>query len=164
MDDVGSARAWVVKCTGCTCLIVCRAVDQQAEHGSPESAEPHPGRAVILTCCCCWKTFRYLPNDIFKGHPSPSNSCPARRQKAPAPDGKKNGALLIAASLIAAVRLNRHEIKPLPALTYQSCREYPIGRDNSAAIEGINIDCRNARRLRMISSKGFRQSGISYSR
>ncbi len=35
------------------------------------------------------------------------------------PDGKKktDGALLIAASIIAAVRLSRHEIKPSPAST-----------------------------------------------
>ena len=100
-------------------MVVCRAVDQQAEHGSPENAEPHPGKAVVLTCCCCWKTFRYLPTDIFKGCPSPSNVCPERRQRQAVPDGRKkvDGALLVGACIIAAVRLSRHEIKPSPALT-----------------------------------------------
>src|SRR5205809_1276534 len=92
MNAVVNAQAWVVKCAGCTCVIVCRAVDQQAEHGSPESAEPHPGKAVILTCCCCWKTFRYSPTDIYKDHPSPSSACPERRKRGPASDGKKGSA------------------------------------------------------------------------
>jgi hypothetical protein len=119
MDGNVFADAWVLKCAGCTCVIVCRAIDQQTEHGAPETAEPHPGKAVILTCCCCWKTFRYLPTSIYKGKPSPGLACPERRQRGTMPNAKKkiDGALLVAASIIAAVRLSRHEIKPSPALT-----------------------------------------------
>ncbi|HEV3037269.1 MAG TPA: hypothetical protein VHA33_05725 [Candidatus Angelobacter sp.] len=113
------APAWVVTCHGCGCVIVCRALDRQWEHSSPENVEPHPGKAVVLTCCCCWKTFRYLPDHIYKDSPKPSDDCPERRQRGAIATGRKksDGALLIAACIIAAVRLNKHEIKPSPALT-----------------------------------------------
>ncbi len=119
MADEVFAPAWVVKCHGCTCVIVCRAVDRQLERSSPENAEPHPGKAVLLTCCCCWKTFRYPPDLIYKDSPRPSNDCPERRERGTptAARKKSDGALLVAASIIAAVRLSRHEIKPSPALT-----------------------------------------------
>ena len=119
MDGEVFAPAWVVKCQGCTCVIPCRALDRQLEHSSPENAEPHPGKAVVLTCCCCWKTFRYLSDQIYKDSPKPSDACPERRQRGATTAGRKksDGALLIAACIIAAVRLNRSEIKPSPALT-----------------------------------------------
>ncbi len=113
------APAWVVKCQGCTCVIVCRALDRQLEHSSPENVELHPAKAVVLTCCCCWKTFRYLPDHIYKDSPKPSDNCPERRRNGviAAVQKKSDGALLIAASILAAVRLNKYEIKPSPALT-----------------------------------------------
>jgi hypothetical protein len=54
---------------------------------------------------------------VFKGPPSPSSACLGKRTGDAARNKRKkkpNAAILIAASLIAAVRLNREEIKPSP--------------------------------------------------
>jgi hypothetical protein len=74
-----------------------------------------PQDSVIVTCSCCWAAYRYSPAEIFKGLPGPSSNCydrgkPAKQEQRP------NAVLLIAASLIAAVRLNRVEIKPSPVV------------------------------------------------
>ena len=68
-----------------------------------------------MTCSCCWAAYRYSPAEIFKGSPGPSSNCydrgkPAKEQQ------KSNAVLFMAASLIAAVRLNREEIKPSPVV------------------------------------------------
>ena len=69
---------------------------------------------VIVTCSCCWAAYRYSPAEVFKGPPGPSSHC-CERGKPNNPSNKEerkpNAVLLIAASLIAAVRLNREEIK-----------------------------------------------------
>jgi len=65
-----------------------------------------------VTCSCCWSAFRYEPDAIFKGSPEPNTAC-ERYRKA---EGKNNNALFLAASLIAAVRLNRKEIKLSPVV------------------------------------------------
>ena len=114
-------QAWVVKCQKCSCTINCRAIDPQTEHSHPEQADPAPKDHLIVTCSCCWSAFRYRPSDIFKGSPSPSNTCPERRRvEIPRNDSaekKPNTAVLVAASFIAAVRLNREEIRPSPSVT-----------------------------------------------
>ena len=111
--------AWVVKCKKCGCTINCRAIDPQLEHSQPDMTDPPPKEPVIVSCSCCWTAFRYSPAEVFKGGPCPSNNC--RERKADNTSSNKetkktNNAILIATSLIAAVRLNREEIKPSPAV------------------------------------------------
>jgi hypothetical protein len=113
--NLGLPTAWVVKCKKCGCTINCRAIDSQLEHSQPHNADPPPRDSVIVTCSCCWAAYRYSPAEVFKGPPGPSSKCYARGK----PDENKeetrpNAVLLIAASLIAAVRLNREDIKPSP--------------------------------------------------
>ena len=68
-----------------------------------------------MTCACCWAAYRHSPPEIFKGSPGPSSNCYDRGK--PTKEEQKPGAILfIAASLIAAVRLNREEIKPSPVV------------------------------------------------
>ena len=108
--------AWVVKCKKCGCTITCRAIDSQLEHAEPEKAEPPPHDTVIVACSCCWTAYRYSPAEVFKGPPGPSVRCGTSRsaRSTDSHNNKEaknsNSVLLIAASLIAAVRLNREEI------------------------------------------------------
>jgi hypothetical protein len=105
--------------------ITCRAIDPQLERSEPTKSEPPPTEDVVVSCSCCWSAFRYNPTEVFKGQPSPSNTCPERRKMEGSNENrasqnresKPNAAILIAASFIAAVRLNREEIKPSPSGT-----------------------------------------------
>ncbi len=113
--------AWVVKCKKCGCTVNCRAIDAQIEHADPEKAEPPPQDTVVVTCSCCWAAYRYNPAEVFKGPPGPSASCQANRSVSAGNNNNKearktDSVLLIAASLIAAVRLNREEIKSSPVV------------------------------------------------
>jgi hypothetical protein len=112
--NLGLPTAWVVKCKKCGCTINCRAIDPQTEHSQPDKAEPAPQDPVIVTCSCCWAAYRYSPAEIFKGPPGPSSNCYNRPNNKV--EKKSNGALLVAASLIAAVRLNRDEIRSSPTV------------------------------------------------
>jgi hypothetical protein len=116
----GLPNAWVVMCKKCGCTITCRAIDPQNEHADPDKSEPAPPHPVIVSCSCCWTAFRYSPAEVFKGRPSPSNIC-SQHQKVEAGNNQEekrwNAAILIAASLIAAVRLNKEEIRPSPSVT-----------------------------------------------
>ena len=114
--NLGLPKAWVVKCKKCACTITCRAIDPQGEHSQPDKADPAPQDSVIVTCSCCWAAYRYSPAEIFKDSPGPSSSCYDRGKATIKEEKKPNAVLLIAASLIAAVRLNREEIKPSPAV------------------------------------------------
>ena len=115
--NLGLPSAWVVKCKKCGCTINCRAIDPHIEHSEPEKAEPPPQDTVTVTCSCCWAAYRYGPAEVFKGPPGPSSNC-YDRKKPNIPNNKEerhpNAVLLVAASLIAAVRLNREEIKSSP--------------------------------------------------
>ena len=112
--NLGLPTAWVVKCKKCGCTINCRAIDPQSEHSDPDNAERPPHDSVIVTCSCCWAAYRYSTAEVFKGAPGPSSNCYDRRKATNKEEGKPNAVLLIAASLIAAVRLNREEIKSSP--------------------------------------------------
>lgn len=121
MHGTALPEAWVVKCTNCGCTVNCRAVDPQLEHSQPDNREPRPGHAVVVSCSCCWSAYRYSPENIFKGSPHPNQACIARRARekeknqSPQQNGDRSkGALLIAASMIAAVRLHKEEIKSSP--------------------------------------------------
>ena len=112
--NLGLPSAWVAKCKKCGCTINCRAIDPQIEHSEPDKAEPPPQDTVIVTCSCCWAAYRYSPAEVFKGPPGPSSNCYDRGKPNNKEEKKPNAVLLIAASLIAAVRLNREEIKSSP--------------------------------------------------
>jgi hypothetical protein len=114
--NLGLPKAWVVRCKKCSCTITCRAIDPQGEHAQPDKADPAPQHSVIVTCSCCWAAFRYSPAEIFKDSPGPSSNCFDRGKPTAKEEKKPSAVLLIAASLIAAVRLNREEIKPSPAV------------------------------------------------
>jgi hypothetical protein len=114
--NLGLPVAWVVKCKKCGCTINCRAIDPQSEHSQPDNVDPPPHDSVIVTCSCCWAAYRYSPAEIFKGAPGPSNNCYDRKKPNNQEERKPNAVLLIAASLIAAVRLNREEIKSSPVV------------------------------------------------
>lgn len=101
---------WVVTCKGCGCTITCFSVDPQAEHMRPEDLPPHD--SALVTCSCCWKTYRYSGDQIGRGTPTQNPMC-ARKKLA----GKSDGALLVAASVVAAIRLRGQEIAPSPKLT-----------------------------------------------
>src|SRR5262252_4679022 len=107
--NLGLPKAWVVKCKKCSCTITCRAIDTQGEHSQPDEADPAPQGSVIVTCSCCWAAYRYSPAEIFKDSPGPSGSCYDRGRQAIKEEKRPNAILLIAASVIAAVRLNREE-------------------------------------------------------
>ena len=102
---------WVVACKGCGCVINCFAVDPQVEHMRPEDRPPCS--SALVTCSCCWKTFRYSGEQIARGTPAPGAACGNRKGAGARPEG----ALLVAASVIAAVRLRGQEIAPSPKLT-----------------------------------------------
>jgi hypothetical protein len=112
-------QAWVARCKKCGCTVTCRALDPQTEHSEPENAEPPPAHLAIVSCSCCWSDYRYNSTEVFKGPPSPSSACLESRRRNTGNgknDKKRNSAILIAASLIAAVRLNREEIKASPSV------------------------------------------------
>jgi hypothetical protein len=69
-----------------------------------------------VTCACCWAAYRYSPAEVFKGPPGPSGRCIDRGRPNDREEKQPNAVLLIAASLIAAVRLNREDIKPSPTV------------------------------------------------
>lgn len=114
--NLGLPKAWVVTCKKCSCTITCRAIDPQGEHSQPDKSGPSPQDSVIVTCSCCWTAYRYSPAEIFKDSPGPSSKCYDRGKPTLKEEKKPNAVILIAASLIAAVRLNREEIKPSPAV------------------------------------------------
>ena len=76
----GLPAAWVVRCKKCSCTITCRAIDPQLERSEPTKSDPPPREDVVVSCSCCWSAFRYNPTEVFKGQPSPSNTCPERRK------------------------------------------------------------------------------------
>jgi len=112
MSFVAFPEAWVVRCKGCSCLVTCFATDPQAEHLGPKNPEPPYAGAVHVTCSCCWKVFRYLQDEIFRGQPRQSEQCSRGRQHTAKPDG----AMLITAGTIAAIRLRGEPVQPSPKL------------------------------------------------
>jgi hypothetical protein len=71
-----------------------------------------PSESAQVTCSCCWKTYRYSGTDIARGTPRQNLDCVRKR-----PPSKSDGALLVAASVVAAIRLRGEEIRSSPKLT-----------------------------------------------
>jgi hypothetical protein len=65
----------------------------------------------VLQCLCCGSTYRYGAKDIERGVPKRNPAC--LRKQAP----KQDGALLIAASIVAAIRLRGEPITHSPKVT-----------------------------------------------
>jgi len=128
--------AWVVTCTGCGCTVTCQATDPQGEHTEPDRVEAaRPREARVVTCSCCWQAYRYEAAHISKGEPKPSVRCAARRQ-ARNGQGKVDGALLVAASVVAAVRLNREEIQNSPKVQSAIGGKCPACQDGPGTDRG----------------------------
>jgi hypothetical protein len=108
-----SAEAWIVECAGCKCLIVACGIDPQDEHGKSQTTET-PLKSVVLNCPCCDGDYRYAGNSIMRGRPKRNPAC-MRRQEQPRP--KQDGALVIAASIVAVIRLRGEAIANSPKVT-----------------------------------------------
>lgn len=104
-----SSEAWVVTCTGCKCVVTCFAIDPQLEHGQTKSGPPYQSAVVI--CPCCGSAYRYAGASIVRGTPRPNPLCQRKVQRQP-----MDGARLVAASIVAAIRLRGEEIKSSPKL------------------------------------------------
>jgi len=123
-----SSEAWVVTCAGCKCIIVCFACDPQSEHG--RGAVGPPGNSAVLQCLCCGSTYRYGAKDIVRSTPRRNPACQRRMQRQP-----MDGALLVAASIVAAIRLRGQEITRSPKLVAVVNDSVLLARTVMAAIE-----------------------------
>src|SRR5262249_34679365 len=85
------------------------AMDPQAHMQDPE---PRPTCRLLVTCPCCWTSWLYRPADLFNGSPTPSPDCFKRAGQS----ARTENAKLIAPAVIAAIRLNREEIKNSPVV------------------------------------------------
>jgi len=101
----GSSRATAVNASS-----LCFAIDPQLEHGKGELGPPSP--SAVVTCPCCGGEYRYSGSAIARGTPRRSPMCHRKQERPPT-----NGALLVAASIVAAIRLRGEPIKPSPKLT-----------------------------------------------
>lgn len=108
-----SSQAWVVACTGCRCIIVAFARDPQNEHGKSDPVLP-PASSCVLECLCCKSAYRYTAKDFVAGVPKRNPLC--LRKEAKPQSQSMNGALLVAASVVAAIRLRGAEIRESPKL------------------------------------------------
>jgi hypothetical protein len=105
-----SATAWVVECLACKCVIVAFAIDPQGEHGSLTTPSP-PQDSCVLQCLCCGSAARYTAKHMSRDVPKRNPVC-LRKQGKP-----MDGAVLIASTIVAAIRLRGEEVKPSPKVT-----------------------------------------------
>jgi hypothetical protein len=122
-----SSEAWVVTCTGCKCIITCFAIDPQLEHGRDKPGPPY--QSAIVKCPCCGSAYRYAGESIVRGTPRQNPLC-RREQRQP-----MDGALLVAASIVAAIRLRGQEITRSPKLVAVVKDSVLLARTVMAAIE-----------------------------
>jgi hypothetical protein len=104
-----SSEAWVVTCRGCKCIITCFAIDPQAEHARSEKS-PTPQNSALVSCPCCGSDYRYSGKDIVRGTPRRNPLCQRKQQ----PNGKMDSAVVVAASIVAAIRLRGEPITQSP--------------------------------------------------
>jgi hypothetical protein len=98
-----------VQCSECGFIVTARAEDPQAHLQDPE---PRPTCRLLVTCSCCWTAWLYTPEKMFNGSPCPSPECHKRERL----QGRSDNAKLIAAAIIAAIRLNKEQIKNSPVI------------------------------------------------
>ncbi len=104
-------EAWVVRCMRCSCVITCRALDPK------NSSEEAPKSTLPVTCSCCGNTHHYHPGDIYRGKPARGVQCPAWKDATPTSqprDPRERNTIAICASVIAAIRLHKEEIRKSP--------------------------------------------------
>jgi len=106
-----SSKAWVVECPTCHCVIVAFARDPQLEHGKGEALLP-PQSSCVLECICCGSAYRYSGADFVAGVPKRNPACLRKTHRQ-----QMDGALLVAASIVTAIRLRGEPIKSSPKLT-----------------------------------------------
>jgi len=104
------------------------ACDPQSEHG--RRAVGPPGDSAVLQCLCCGSTYRYGAKDIVRDTPRRNPACQRRVQRQP-----MDGALLVAASIVAAIRLRGQEITRSPKLFAVVNDSVLLARTVMAAIE-----------------------------
>jgi hypothetical protein len=123
-----SSKAWVVECATCHCVIVAFARDPQLEHGKGEALLP-PQSSCVLECICCGSAYRYSGADFVPGTPKRNPAC--LRKQAP----KQEGALLIAASIVAAIRLRGEPITHSPKVAATVADSLQLARMVMARLE-----------------------------
>jgi hypothetical protein len=106
---------------------VCFACDPQTEHGR-NAVEP-PGDSAVLECLCCGSTYRYDAKDIVRGTLQRNTTC--LKKQAP----KQDGALLIAASIVAAIRLRGKPIAHSPKVATTIADSLQLARMIMARLE-----------------------------
>lgn len=124
-----SAKAWVVECQSCHCVIVAFARDPQLEHGKGEVLLPLQN-SCVLECICCASAYRYSGADFVQGTPKRNPACLSKTQRQP-----MDGALLVAASIVAAIRLRGQEITRSPKLVAVVNDSVLLARTVMTAIE-----------------------------
>lgn len=134
---------WVVTSLGCRCTIICFATDPQTEHMNPEEGPPQS--SALVTCSCCWATFRYAGKQIARGTPTQNPQCASRRGK----DSKTDGAVLVAASVVAAIRLRGLDMKPSPKLTATIKDSVELARRILAEVQALsgNLSAQSAQQI-----------------
>ena len=126
-----SAVAWVVECADCKCIIVSCGIDPQEEHGRP-AALVTPLKSAVLTCPCCGSDYRYAGGSIVRGVPKRNPACQRRHHTQPQ---ALNGAMLVAASIVAAIRLRGEAIKPSPKVAAAVADSVQLARMVAANLE-----------------------------
>jgi hypothetical protein len=117
-----SSKAWVVTCTARKCVIVAFARDPQLEHGKGEVVLP-PQNSCVLECICCGSAYRYSGADFVAGEPKRNPACLRKTHRQ-----QMDGAILVAASIVTAIRLRGEPIKPSPKLTATIADSVSIAR------------------------------------
>ena len=123
-----SAEAWVVECAGCKCVITCCGIDPQAEHGKAKPVSA-PISSALLTCPCCDGDYYYRSDSITRGMPKRNPACMRKQQP------KQDGVLVIAASIVAAIRLRGETITPSPRVTAAISDSLQLARMVAARLE-----------------------------
>jgi hypothetical protein len=127
-----SATSWVVTCTACKCVITCFAIDPQAEHGRELSPVPPQG-SCVLQCPCCDSAYRYTAVDMKRGVPKRNSLCNRQSQRQPL-----NGAVLVAATMVAAMRLRGEPVTPSPKVVSVVSDSIALARMVLARMERVN--------------------------
>lgn len=127
----------MVECARCKCIITCVAIDPQDEHGKPKPIAPPMGSAV-LQCPCCDGPYRYRAVDMRRGVPRRNPACEQRRMGQQPVGRKLDGAVLIAATIVAAMRLRGEDVKPSPKVTATVVDSIALARMVLARMERVN--------------------------
>jgi len=110
-------------------IFVAFARDPQVEHGKAEVVLP-PQSSCVLECICCGSAYRYSGADFIQGTPKRNPTCLRKTHRQP-----MDSALLVAASIVAAIRLRGQEITHSPKLVAVVSDSVLLARTVMAAIE-----------------------------